>query len=327
MRKKKAFTLIELLVVVAIIALLVSILMPALGRARELAKRVQCASNLSGLGKSFALYVNDFEESYPRPWSSPSDDHDCGFGTIDTEGYHGYYELDGETTRYFKKGALWEIDGDGNNNWNTLQTVGGCLFLLIRYEDAVPKQFVCPSTDDVELDMELAKYDVEEHSDVDPCTINAPDDLIDFKSGDQLSYSYHDPWGGLLNAGSPGAMAAMADASPAFDNSTFILDTAVGDAPIWDDARGTVAGTEDQAESAGAINEHGNSNNHNTECQNVLFVGYDVQRPQTPACGVGDDNIFTAWDTSLSAPMDKVQGFWDENMETQDRRKDSVLGN
>ena len=59
MRHRKGFTLIELLVVIAIIALLVSILMPGLGRARELARRARCMSNLSGVGKALAIYIND----------------------------------------------------------------------------------------------------------------------------------------------------------------------------------------------------------------------------------------------------------------------------
>ena len=58
-KKNEGFTLIELLVVVSIIALLVSILLPALGRAREQAKRTVCASNLRQWGMIHFQYAAD----------------------------------------------------------------------------------------------------------------------------------------------------------------------------------------------------------------------------------------------------------------------------
>ena len=59
MRKTNAFTLVELLVVVAIIALLVSILMPALSKAREQAKRAFCLSNLRSLTIGWLMYADE----------------------------------------------------------------------------------------------------------------------------------------------------------------------------------------------------------------------------------------------------------------------------
>ena len=56
---KKAFTLIELLVVIAVIAVLMGILMPALSRAREMAKTLKCQANLRTLTTAWYTYATD----------------------------------------------------------------------------------------------------------------------------------------------------------------------------------------------------------------------------------------------------------------------------
>jgi prepilin-type N-terminal cleavage/methylation domain-containing protein len=77
--RKKAFTLIELLVVVAIIAVLVAMLLPALGQARYRAKLISCASQLKQIGNASLMYAQENNERFPAgnfydvPWIAPSD--------------------------------------------------------------------------------------------------------------------------------------------------------------------------------------------------------------------------------------------------------------
>ena len=120
-RKIKAFTLVELLVVISIIALLMGVLVPALGKARELAKRIVCANHLRTMGTGDAMYSQVSED-----WHVPIFYNDTAL------------DIDPRTPMWFQNRLFVRIVNlKGRSNEENRDGFEGSMTL--------PKDFKCPS--------------------------------------------------------------------------------------------------------------------------------------------------------------------------------------
>jgi prepilin-type N-terminal cleavage/methylation domain-containing protein/prepilin-type processing-associated H-X9-DG protein len=129
----RAFTLVELLVVIGIIALLISVLLPALNRARQQAQLVQCQSNLRQIGQAIIMYAGDNQGSLPFGYwdgtAIPGTDTQNTLCTPATQGnYATFWSL-----------LIQPYVGKAGNTWNwNGGTMGGV-------QSSVRQVFLCPS--------------------------------------------------------------------------------------------------------------------------------------------------------------------------------------
>jgi len=124
-RSRRGFTLVELLIVIGIIALLMSIILPAIKGVQEQAVRIKCSNNLRQLAQAMAVYsAGESEGGFPRTKYDPQKKQllvdNAGYKVADTFGNSGYV---------------------GENN------VPASLFLLFKTQKLPPELFICPATD------------------------------------------------------------------------------------------------------------------------------------------------------------------------------------
>ena len=149
-QRRTGFTLIELLVVVAIISVLIAILLPSLGAARNQAKQTRCLSNLHGIGEAFAAYSADYQQTImPYAWTDPkSGKVFYWFPELSEWGYMGRSGQNGQDkgrgspymcpTGLDRQGFIWEspvsqtdmISGSYDTESDTTNKAYNCNYLM-----------------------------------------------------------------------------------------------------------------------------------------------------------------------------------------------------
>ena len=268
--KKKGFTLVELLVVIAIIALLMGILMPALARVRQIAYRLYCGTNLSGIGKAMLIYCNDYDDEMPK-----------------AGGRNSVYAPSIANWRNVTRQAAFGLDAAGNGG---AANITSCFYLLIKYSEVTPKSFLCKG-DSGATEFKPSDEGLTGVENIDLWDFGAP------PAQAHCSYAYHMPYGvyALTSSSEPG-MAVAADPNPWLATTG----TTARPATDWNIFKVITGATRESI-------KKGNAQTHQEDGQNVLFMDGHSVFEKSSRCGVDDDNIFTRW-VGAGATADKQNG-------------------
>jgi prepilin-type N-terminal cleavage/methylation domain-containing protein len=277
--KRKGFTLVELLVVIAIIALLMGILMPALARVRQIAFRMVCGTNLSGIGKAMLIYANDYEDELPR-----------------SGGRNSVWAQQIPDWQALNRFGAYNVNPDGSGG---TANISSCFYLLVKYAEVTPKSFICKG-DSGASEFKPADYGIVDRDLIDLWDFGAYVDATNNASA-HCSYSYQVPFGlyALTTSSEPG-MAVAADRNPWMDSPG----ASAKDISLFNPTGGKEAV------------QIGNAVAHQEDAQNVLFLDIHVGQEKRSFCGINDDNIYTFWNggdirigdmpTIGSEPLDRL---------------------
>ena len=139
MENGRSFTLIELLVVIAIIAILASMLLPALNQAREKAKSISCLNNLKQIGQSLKMYQGDYDDFYPYAYTANGKDDYC-WSYILYDGYlpsAGVYKCPSDLT---ERASGYKYEGPRSYSGITRFPSWG-YYGVFRYSNAAAKLY------------------------------------------------------------------------------------------------------------------------------------------------------------------------------------------